>query len=162
MVSLTAEVAKYRASQQSLEAAAREARERADSEVRQAKETLDLQGSRLEDLRIAAGLTVTGLGMEPASDPQQLGAQLIAAVDGVREEARAACGEVDAARQDRLYLGVQRVFAVARSHYLDIDLEELSKGYPVDYTDAELDAIEEEVAPFAQVLSDKMQAGDEE
>ena len=45
-----------------------------------------------------------------------------------------------------MYTGVHHAFAVARSHYVNIDLEELSKGYPGDYADAELDAFEEETA----------------
>jgi hypothetical protein len=52
---------------------------------------------------------------------------------------------------------VQRVFAVARRHYANIDLGELSQGFPADYTDTELDAIDEEVTPFAHTLADKMQ-----
>jgi len=36
-------------------------------------------------------------------------------------------------------------------------LVELSQGYPSDYTDAELDDFEEEVAPYARILTDKMQ-----
>ena len=43
------------------------------------------------------------------------------------------------------------------SHYLNIDLGELGQGYSADYTDAELDEILEEVAPFTRILTDKMQ-----
>jgi len=79
-------------------------------------------------------------------------------VDGVRQEAETARQEAKAA----LFVGVQRAFAVARSHYTNIALEELIQVYPVDYTDAELDAIEEEVALFAQALTDRMQEDDDE
>ena len=54
------------------------------------------------------------------------------------------------------YTGVHHAFAVAHIHYVNIELEELSKGYLGDYADAELDAFEEETTPFARNLTDKM------
>ena len=75
-----------------------------------------------------------------------------------RQDAKSARQEAESARQearDALYMGVQ--CAIARSHYLNIDLGELGQGYSADYTDAELDEILEEVAPFTRILTDKMQ-----
>ena len=73
-------------------------------------------------------------------------------MDGVKQEAQAARQEVEAARQaarDAVYTGVHHAFTVAHSHYVNIDLEELGKGYPGHYADAELNAFEEEAVPFA-------------
>jgi hypothetical protein len=44
---------------------------------------------------------------------------------------------------------VQRSFAITRSHYENIDLQVLSQGFAPVYDDAELDLIEEELAPLA-------------
>ena len=70
-------------------------------------------------------------------------------MDGLKLEVQATRQDVEVARlaaRDAVYTGVHHAFAVARSHYVNIDLEELSKGYPGDYADAELDAFEEETA----------------
>ena len=47
-----------------------------------------------------------------------------------------------------LRFGVHRSFAIARSHYENIDLAMMSQGFTPIYTDAELDDIEKEVAPW--------------
>ena len=46
-----------------------------------------------------------------------------------------------------LHFGVHRSFAIARSHYENIDLAMMSQGFAPVYADAELDDIEKEVAP---------------
>ena len=123
------------------------------------KEALELQVVGSDNLRLAVGLVLDDLGVEAAAAPGQLVSQLLEGVDGMKQEARAARQEVEVARQaarDTVYTGVHHAFAVARSHYVNIDLEELSKGYPGDYADAELDAFEEETAPFTRNLTDKM------
>jgi hypothetical protein len=38
-----------------------------------------------------------------------------------------------------LPLGVQRLFAIARSHYENIDLQQTSHGFAPSYDDTELD-----------------------
>ena len=48
--------------------------------------------------------------------------------------------------REALYTGVHRVFAIAHSHYINIDLSVIGKGFTPSYTDAELDKIEKEVA----------------
>ena len=48
-----------------------------------------------------------------------------------------------------LRFGVHRSFAISYSHYENIDLATMSQGFMPIYTDAELDVIEEEVAPGA-------------
>ncbi|KAG2611694.1 hypothetical protein PVAP13_4KG234905 [Panicum virgatum] len=147
-------------------AAAKSLRQEAESKWMEMKEALESQITGSDNLRLAVGLVLDDLGMDAAGEPGQEAAQLINSVDGVRKEAQAARQEVESAREeaesarqaarDALFNGVHRAFAVARSHYLNIDLAELSKGYMADYTDAKLDAIEEEAAPFARTLTDKV------
>ena len=123
------------------------------------KEALELQVDGSDNLRLAVGLVLDDLGVEDAAAPSQLVSQLIESVDGLKQVAQAARQEVEVARQaarDAMYTGVHHAFAVARIHYVNIDLEELSKGYSGDYADAELDAFEEETTPFARNLTDKM------
>jgi len=129
----------------------------AESALATVTEALERQITGIDSLRLAAHLVLDDLGVEAADEPGQLAAQLVQGVDVAvqgdeitRQEARSA-----------LFIGVQRAFAVTRSHYANIALDELSQGYPADYTDAELDAIEEEVAPFARALTDKMQEENE-
>ena len=48
-----------------------------------------------------------------------------------------------------LRYGVNRSFAIARSHYENINLAMMSQGFVPIYSDAELEDIEKEVAPLA-------------
>ena len=117
------------------------------------KEVLELQVSGTSNLRLAAELLLDGFGIEAAAEPGQVAWQLIEGVERVQQEAQTARQEVETTHQaarDAVYTGVHHAFAVARSHYINIDLEELSKGYPGDYADAELDAFEEEIAPLPE------------
>ena len=59
--------------------------------------------------------------------------------------------------RDALCFGVHRSFAIACSHYENIDLATMSQGFMPIYTDAELDVIKEEVAPLAHDLSAKIE-----
>jgi hypothetical protein len=43
-------------------------------------------------------------------------------------------------------------FVIVRSHYVNIDLQAMSQGFMPDYDDAELDQIEEELAPSHRSL----------
>jgi hypothetical protein len=52
---------------------------------------------------------------------------------------------------------VNQVFAIARSHYVNINLEALSLGYPNNYSNAELDALETVVASLSQAPSDRIE-----
>ena len=58
---------------------------------------------------------------------------------------------------DALHFGVHRSFTIARFHYENIDLEMMSQGFAPSYSDAELEDIENEVAPLAWDLSTKME-----
>ena len=57
---------------------------------------------------------------------------------------------------EAMRFGVRQAFAVGRTHYSNINLEAMSQGFPVAYTEEELDEIEEEATPFASVLVDGM------
>ena len=50
--------------------------------------------------------------------------------------------------RDALRIGVHWSFVIAHSHYENIDLATMSQGFVPIYTDAELDDIEKEVAPW--------------
>ena len=56
-----------------------------------------------------------------------------------------------------LCFNVHRSFAIARSHYENIDLATMSQGFAPGYTEAELEEIERSVAPLAQDLSAKIE-----
>ena len=56
-----------------------------------------------------------------------------------------------------LHFGVHRSFAIAHSHYENIDLATMSQGFAPVYTNAELDDIEKEVAPLTHDLSTKIE-----
>ena len=47
-----------------------------------------------------------------------------------------------------LRFGIHRLFVIARSHYENIDLAMMSQGFTPVYTNAELDDIKKEVAPW--------------
>ena len=123
------------------------------------KEALELQVIGSDNLRLAVGLVLDDLGVGAAAAAGQLISQLFEGVDGLKQEAQAVRQEVEVTHQaarDAVYTRVHHAFAIVHSHYVNIDLEELSKGYPGDYANAELDAFEEETAPFARSLTDKM------
>ena len=53
---------------------------------------------------------------------------------------------VRALAREALYTSVHRAFAIACSHYININLPMISEGFAPSYTDAELDKIEKEAA----------------
>ena len=55
---------------------------------------------------------------------------------------------------EAMRFGVRQAFAIGHAHYSNINLEAMSQGFPATYTEEELDAIEEEVAPLASALAD--------
>lgn len=52
-------------------------------------------------------------------------------------------------KSDVLCGGVNRVFAIAHSHYVNINVEALSLGYLDNYSNTELDALEAVVTPLS-------------
>ena len=75
------------------------------------------------------------LGVAPAEGTSSLAVLVIQLPNRARALAREAS-----------YAGVQHAFAIACSHYIDIDLPVISEGFAPGYTDAELDEIEKETA----------------
>ena len=66
---------------------------------------------------------------------------------------------MDRAREmarNALHLGVHRWFAIARSHYENIDLATMSQGFAPGYSEAELDEIEETRHPWSLVMERKL------
>ena len=57
--------------------------------------------------------------------------------------------------REALHTDIHCALAVARSHYIDIDLSMISEGFASGYTDAELDEIEKEAEPLAPDLAEK-------
>ena len=66
------------------------------------------------------------------------------------------CRARDMAR-GALRFGVDKSFAIAHSHYENIDLAPNSQGFMPVYTNTELDDIEREVAPLVHDLSTKIE-----
>ena len=89
-------------------------------------------------LRTAIGLVFDDLEVAPAMGTSSPIVQVTQILDQ-------AC----ALAREALYTGVHHVFAIARSHYTNIDLPVISEGFAPGYTDAELDEIEKEAAPPA-------------
>ena len=59
--------------------------------------------------------------------------------------------------RDALRYDVHRSFAMARSHYENIDLATMGQGFAPIYFDVELEDIKKEVAPLAHDLSAKIE-----
>ena len=59
--------------------------------------------------------------------------------------------------RDALRFGVNRSFAIARSHYENIDLATMGQGFTPVYIDVKLEDIKKEVAPLAHDLSAKIE-----
>ena len=55
-----------------------------------------------------------------------------------------------------MYTGVHRAFAIGCSHYINIDLLVISKGFAPGYTNAELEEIEKEAALLALNMAEKV------
>ena len=87
-------------------------------------------------MRAAIGLVFGDLRVAPAMEMSLLAVRVIQILDRARALAREA-----------VCTGVHRAFAIARSHYSNIDLPVISEGFAPGYTDAELDEIEKEAAP---------------
>ena len=60
-----------------------------------------------------------------------------------------------------LQYGIRQTLAIARSHYEDIDLAAISRGFPLGYTDEALDEMEREAAPLAEALASAVKSDDE-
>ena len=96
-------------------------------------------------LRTAIELVFDDIGVTPAAEMSSLVVRVTQIPDQARALARKA-----------LYNSVHRAFAIAHSHYINIDLPVISEGFTPGYTDAELDEIEKEAGLSAQDLVEKV------
>lgn len=86
-----------------------------EAELGVVKEVLDQKSIDLSNLETAMQLVLEDLGMPASGETSQLVPQLLQSVDGVRDVV-----------QRVLHLGVQCSFAITRSHYNNINLQEMS------------------------------------
>jgi len=93
-------------------------------------------------------LVFDDIGVAPTAETSSLAVRVTQIPDRARALARKA-----------LYNSVHRAFAIARSHYINIDLPVINEGFTPGYTDTELDEIEKEAASPMQDLAEK--AGEE-
>ena len=96
-------------------------------------------------MRTAVGLVFDDIGVAPATETSSLAVRVTQIPDRARALARKA-----------LYTSIHRAFAIAHSHYINIDLPVISEGFTPGYTDAELDEIEKETALPVQDLAEKV------
>ena len=97
-------------------------------------------------MRAAVGLVFNDLGVTLAMETSSLAVRVTQILDRACALARVA-----------LHTSVHRVFAIARSHCIDIDLPVISEGFAPGYTNAELDEIEKEVEPPTWDLAEKFE-----
>jgi hypothetical protein len=112
------------------------ARRRLEKKLSEANATLHKESSEHNTLRTAVGLVLNDFEVPSEPGTSSLAVQVANVTDRARGMAKRA-----------LHLGVQRSFAIARSHYKNIDLQAMSQGFTPGYDDTELVQIEEEVAP---------------
>ena len=96
-------------------------------------------------LRTAIELVFDDIGVAPTAETSSLAVRVTQIPDRARALARKA-----------LYNSVHRAFAIAHSHYINIELPVICEGFAPGYTDAELDKIEKEAALPAQDLAEKV------
>lgn len=115
-------------------------------ELGEARVSLLKESDKHDALWVAVEIVFNELGMASKQGMSKLATRLLNITDQARGMARQA-----------LHLGVQRSITIARSHYEDIDLPMVTQGFAPGYDDAELDRIEEEVAPIGQNLFASME-----
>lgn len=86
---------------------------------------LQAESNDHKSLRTAVGLVMDDLGMASAQGVSSLVVRAVGITDRARRLVR-----------DALRLGVHRAFAIARSHYENIDLAAMSEGFVPSYTNA--------------------------
>jgi hypothetical protein len=119
---------------------------RLERELGEANAMLRKESGKHDTLRTAVGLVLNDFEMTSEPGMSSPVVQVVNVMDWVHGMAKRA-----------LHLGVQWSFAITRSHYENIDLQAMSQGFMPGYDDAELDQIEEEVAPLTPVLATNME-----
>ena len=117
-----------------------------EKELSEVKDTLQKESDEHYNLHVAVQLVCDELELAPEQEISSLVVHATRIMDQARDMARGA-----------LRFGGHRSFVIARSHYENIDLVTMSQGFTPIYTDAELDVIEEEVAPLVHDLSAKIE-----
>ena len=107
-------------------------------ELEEAKASLQAEANDHEALSTAVGQVMSDLGMASTQEVSSLAVRAVGITGRGRELAREA-----------FHFGVHRSYAIARSHYENINLATMSEGY----TNAQLDGIEAAVAPLALTLA---------
>ena len=106
------------------------------------REVLERESVDLSNLQMAVKLVLEDLGAPVGEGTSQLVPQLLQSVHGARDEVKQA-----------LHFGVQRSFAIACTHYVNIDLQEMSGvGARLRRCRAGPDR-----GPLAHVLAEKME-----
>lgn len=91
------------------------------------------------------------LGMETVGESSSLLAQ----AGRISDRARAM-------ERDGFFHGVHRTLAVARAHYSTFDLEAVSGGYPLGYTEELLEGFDAMAANYAGILAANLEDEEEE
>ena len=117
-----------------------------EKELGEVKASLLKESNKHDSLCIAVLLVFDDLELAPEQETSSYIVRTIRIIDRAREIAR-----------DAIRFGVHRSFAIARSHYENIDLATMSQGFAPGYSKAELEDIEKEVAPLAHDLFAKIE-----
>ena len=107
-----------------------------EEELSKVKDTLQKESDEHDSLRIAVQLVCDELKLAPKQETSSLMVRATQIIDQACDMARGA-----------LCFSVHHSFAIARSHYQNIDLATMRQGFTSIYIDAKMDVIEEEVAP---------------
>lgn len=97
-------------------------------------------------LLAAAGQVCDALGVPPSDGPDPPSARV-----------RQISARVHELEGDALRSGVTQALAIGRSYYgASLELELMSRGYPVELSEAGIDQLEHDVASQSQVLADTL------
>ena len=109
-----------------------------EKELGEVKATLLEESEEHDALRVAVRLVYSDLELAPVQETSSLAVHAIQITDLAHDIARGTPR-----------FGVNRSFAIAHSHYENINLATMSQGLAPGYSDAELEDIKMEVAPQA-------------
>jgi len=109
-----------------------------EKELNEVKDTLLKESDEHDNLCVAVQLVHDELELAPEQETSSLVVRATRIMDQARDMARGV-----------LRFGVHRSFAIAYSHYENIDLATMSQGFTPVYIDVELDniEIEDEIIP---------------
>ena len=113
-----------------------------EKELDEVKASLLKESDKHDTLRVTVQLVFDDLELDPEQEMSSLVVRVVWIMDRAREIAR-----------DALRFGIHRSFAIARSHYENIDRAMMSQGFAPGYSEAELEDIKEMVASLAKDLS---------